>query len=330
MTTLVTGGAGYIGSATVAALRERGEDLVVFDNLSAGHRAALPAGVELIEGDLSDGPLLERLLTDHHISDVVHFAAYTSVPESVAHPERYFSNNVANTNTLLAAMRAAGVGRIVFSSTAAVYGEPETTPIAEDHPTHPTNPYGLGKRFVEKMLAAYEEACGMRSVCLRYFNACGGAPDRGEDHTPETHLIPLVLQVALGQREAITVFGSDYPTPDGSCVRDYVHVDDLAQAHLLALDHLRAGGASDRINLGNGAGYSVLQVIEAARRVTGHSIPATEAARRAGDPSTLVASSARAREVLGWTPRIPELEAIIATAWEWHRTHPDGYGERKP
>jgi UDP-glucose 4-epimerase len=328
MSTLVTGGAGYIGSATVEALRQRGDAAIVLDNLSAGHRAALPPGVTFYQGDLADRELLLRIMRDHAVEQVVHFAAYTSVPESVARPEKYIQNNVVHTFSLLEAMREAGVRQIVFSSTAAVYGEPLHTPIDESHPTAPTNPYGLTKRFIEQMLESYEAAYGLRHVCLRYFNACGGSPERGEDHQPETHLIPLVLQVALGQREAITIFGEDYPTRDGTCVRDYIHIDDLAQAHLLALDALKQGGPSLKVNLGNGAGYTVREVIEVAREVTGQPIAARTAARRAGDPSALVASARLARVALGWQPRLPDLKSIVASAWQWHRTHPQGFGDR--
>ncbi|MEN6626613.1 MAG: UDP-glucose 4-epimerase GalE [Candidatus Sumerlaeia bacterium] len=328
MTVLVTGGAGYIGSFTVAALVERGERVVVLDNLSAGHRAAVPAGVELAQGDLADRRFVAGVLSENAIEEVIHFAAFTSVPESVAKPGLYFSNNTANTLGLLQALTDAGVGRFVFSSTAAVYGEPQANPITEDHPKNPQSPYGQSKYFSEQILAAFEVAHGLRHVALRYFNACGGAPDRGEDHAPETHLVPIVLQAALGQREAVSIFGADWPTPDGTCVRDYIHVADLADAHLRALDHLRGGGQSLQLNLGNGAGYSVAEVIESARRVTGRAIPARNAPRRPGDPSTLVASSEAARRELGWTPRISNLDDIVASAWQWHRDHPNGYGDR--
>ncbi len=329
MSVLVTGGAGYIGSFTVAALAARGERVVVLDNLSAGHREAVAPGATLVEGDLADGELVRRLLVEHQIDSVIHFAAFTSVPESVARPAAYFRNNTMNTLGLLEAMLEAEVRHLVFSSTAAVYGEPAFNPITEDHPLQPQSPYGASKLFSERIMAAFGEAHGLRHVALRYFNASGGSDERGEDHTPETHLVPLVLQVALGQRERVMIFGSDWPTADGTCVRDYIHVDDLAEAHLCALDHLRAGGASLRLNLGNGAGYSVLEVIEAARRVTGRPIAHAEAPRRAGDPSTLVASAALAREELGWQPRRPNLEQIVESAWRWHQHHPHGYGARR-
>lgn len=327
MTVLVTGGAGYIGSFTVAALLARGERVVVLDSLAAGHRAAVPAGAELIEAELASADL-ELVFKDKKIDDVIHFAALTSVPDSVRKPFQYFHNNTANTLRLVEAMRLCGVGRIVFSSTAAVYGEPLSNPIAEDHPKNPQSPYGQSKFFSERILAAFEVAHGLRHVALRYFNASGGAPDRGEDHEPETHLIPIALQVALGRREKVSMFGTDWPTADGTCIRDYIHVADLADAHLRALDRLRSGGASLQLNLGNGAGYSVAEVIAAAHKITGLAIPAVEAPRRAGDPSTLVASSDAARRVLGWQPRFTDLESIVASAWQWHRAHPNGYGDR--
>jgi UDP-glucose 4-epimerase len=330
MSVLVTGGAGYIGSFAVAALRERGDEVVVLDNLSAGHRAALPADVPLIEGDLADFDLLRRTLREHRVQQVMHFAAFTSVPESVAQPERYYSNNTAGALCLLRAMLEREIGAFIFSSTAAVYGEPRSgdAPIAEDHPTRPTNPYGWSKRMVESMLESFDRAYGMRHVSLRYFNAAGGAPGRGEDHTPETHLIPLILQTALGKRGAIDVFGDDYPTRDGTCVRDYIHVADLAQAHVLALDHLSGGGKSRILNLGNGRGYTVREAIETARRVTGRPIAERLAPRRPGDPSTLVASSEQAKQALGWNPQRAGLETIVESAWEWHRSHPEGYTGR--
>ncbi|MCE5229191.1 UDP-glucose 4-epimerase GalE [bacterium] len=327
MTVLVTGGAGYIGSFTVAALLARGERVVVLDNLSAGHRAAVPPEASLIVAELADADLA-GIFETHSIDAVIHFAALTSVPESVQKPYSYFHNNTANTLRLVEAMRQAGVDKIVFSSTAAVYGEPQSNPITEDHPKNPQSPYGQSKYFSEQILAAFLVAHGVRHVALRYFNASGGAIDRGEDHTPETHLIPIALQVALGQRKSMSIFGTDWPTPDGTCVRDYIHIADLADAHLRALDHLRSGGASLQLNLGNGAGYSVAEVIAAARRVTGHAIPAVEAPRRAGDPSTLVASSEAARRILGWQPKFADLESIVESAWRWHHAHPHGYGDR--
>ena len=326
MSILITGGAGYIGSATVEALRQRGDAIVVFDNLCSGHRAALDPSVPFVQGDLADIALIRRVIEEYDVKQVIHFAAFISVPESVANPAIYYRNNFINALNLLEALSARPGAQVVFSSTAAVYGEPQGTPIDEAHPKQPGNPYGEAKLMVEQALRAFDGAYGMRHVALRYFNACGAMPGRGEDHHPENHLIPLILQVALGQREQITVYGDDYPTPDGTCVRDYVHILDLAQAHLRALDYLAGGGASVQLNLGNGMGYSVRQVIDVARRVTGHPIPERRAERRAGDPSELVASSARARAVLGWQPQFPDLEAIIASAWEWHRNFPQGYG----
>lgn len=327
MSVLVTGGAGYIGSFTVEALRQRGERVIVFDNLSAGHRAAVDPSIKLVEGNTGDTELLRRVMRENDVERVIHFAAFTSVPESVAKPEIYFQNNVMNALSLLEAMRLENVKYIVFSSTAATYGEPEAVPIDENHSNKPTNPYGWSKLMVEQILNAYDVAHGLKHVALRYFNACGGAVTRGEDHTPETHLIPIILQVALGQREAISVFGEDYPTPDGTCVRDYIHVADLASAHLAALDYLVKGGASQKINLGNGKGYSVKEVIDVAREVTGHAIPIKAGPRRAGDPSALVASSQKARDVLGWQPQFPDIRDIVASAWEWHNTHPRGYAD---
>ena len=327
MNILVTGGAGYIGSATVAALLDLGRPVVVYDNLSTGHRSAVPHEAVFHKGDMADGGCLRTVMRQHQVSHVIQFAAHTSVPESLQHPDRYFRNNTVNALVLLDAMRDCGVDRIVFSSTAAVYGEPRNYPIDEQHPTHPTNPYGLSKRFVEQILETYETAYGIRNVSLRYFNAAGGSPARGEDHRPEIHLIPRVLQVALGQHEAIRIFGLDYPTPDGTCVRDYIHVDDLASAHLSALDYLERGGAGARINLGNGQGYSVQEVVAVAREVTGHPIPTVDAPRRPGDPTQLVASSALARQVLGWEPARPQLHDIVTSAWEWHLRHPHGYND---
>jgi UDP-glucose 4-epimerase len=325
MAVLVTGGAGYIGSFAVRALLRRGDAAVVLDDLSAGHRAAVPPDVPFVEGDLADLALIRRTIREHDVREVMHFAAFASVPESVAQPDRYYRNNTAGALGVLQAMREAGADRFIFSSTAATYGEPQSVPIGEDHPTRPTNPYGWSKRMVELMLEDFDRAYGLRFVALRYFNAAGGAPDLGEDHTPETHLIPLILQTALGQREAVHVFGDDYPTRDGTCVRDYIHVDDLAEAHVLALDYLRDGGESRILNLGNGQGYTVREVIDTARRITGRPIAEKVAPRRPGDPSALVASSDRARAVLGWNPRQADLATIVETAWQWHKSHPNGY-----
>ncbi|ROR32791.1 UDP-glucose 4-epimerase GalE [Inmirania thermothiophila] len=315
---LVVGGAGYIGSHMVALLAERGHAVTVLDDLSSGHRDAVLAG-ELVVGDLGDRALLDALLGGRRFDAVMHFAARIQVAESVAQPARYYRNNVAATLTLLEAMLAHGVGAFVFSSTAAVYGEPQRVPIDEDHPKAPVNPYGRSKWMVEQMLADLEAAHGLRSVSLRYFNAAGADPAGrlGERHDPETHLIPLVLQAAAGRREAVTVFGTDYDTHDGTCIRDYVHVADLCEAHLLALERLWAGAPGGAFNLGNGNGFSVREVIETARRVTGRAIRVREGPRRAGDPARLVADSRRAREVLGWRPRHDALETIVAHAWAW-------------
>ena len=327
MKVLVTGGAGYIGSHTVRRLVQEGHEPIVYDNLCEGHRAAV-GDCPLVEGDVADLDLLTATMRDARTEAVVHFAAFRSVGESVEQPAKYFRNNVANSITLLDAMLEAGVGRIVFSSTAAVYGEPDTCPIDEDHPKNPVNPYGRTKLQVEEMLAEYAAAYGLGSAALRYFNAAGAAPagDIGEDHDPEAHLIPIVLQVALGQRERVQIYGTDYATPDGTCVRDYIHVDDLADAHILAMEQIQPGLAK-AYNLGNGTGYSVREVIERARVIAGHAIPAEEAPRRAGDPPTLVASSVRATDELGWRPRLASLDQIIETAWKWHRGHPHGYGD---
>lgn len=325
MAILVTGGAGYIGSVTVSLLRERGEDVVVLDDLYRGHREALDPAIPFYQGKVQDAALVARIVREHGVEACVHFAALIEAGESVKDPAAYFENNTAQGMAFLRALIECCVKRIVFSSTAAVYGEPKQTPIHEDHPQWPTNPYGWSKFMMERILETYDRAYGLRFVALRYFNAAGAAGRLGEHHEPETHLIPNVLRVALGQRAYISVFGEDYPTPDGTCVRDYIHVADLGSAHLLALDHLKNGGASGRINLGNGKGYSVLQVIEAARKITGHAIEARKEPRRAGDPSVLVASSEKACRVLGWTPKYPELEEIIASAWQWHSAHPKGY-----
>ena len=323
MNVLVVGGAGYIGSVTVERLQAAGLKPIVFDNLTKGHRAAVPPGVPFVQGDMSDRAALDALFAAHSVDAVMHFAALSLVGESVEHPARYFGNNVAGGLVLLDAMRAAGVKKLVFSSTAAVYGEPERWPIEEDFPHQPTNPYGESKLAFEKALKWYERAYGLRYAALRYFNACGATARVGEDHDPETHLIPLVLQVAQGKRPHIGIFGEDYPTLDGTCVRDYIHVVDLADAHIKALSVLDIRSVT--YNLGNGTGFSVKQVIEAARRVTGHAIPAQVQPRRAGDPAVLVASSARIREELGWVPQKPDIETIIADAWAWHQAHPQGY-----
>jgi UDP-glucose 4-epimerase len=323
---LITGGAGYIGSITTAELVQAGYEVVVFDNLYQGHRDAVHPQARFVQGDLSDRAALEKLFEQHPgIDGVMHFASYTLVGESMEKPHLYLRDNVVNAFNLLDTAAANGVERFILSSTANLFDEPERMPIDENEKIVPGSPYGESKYFIERLLHWFEVIHGMRYAALRYFNAAGGTPERGEDHDPETHLIPLVLEVALGQREAITVFGDDYPTPDGTCVRDYIHVVDLAQAHILAMEALDRLG-SLRYNLGNGAGFSVLEVIETARRVTGHPIPHIIGPRRPGDPATLIASSDSIREALGWTPRYPDLEDIVASAWEWHQSHPHGYG----
>ncbi len=325
MSILVTGGAGYIGSVTVELLRRRGADVVILDDLYRGHREALDPSIPFYDARVQDAALVARIVREHKIDACVHFAALLEVGESVKDPGSYFENNTAGGVVFLRALVDSGVRNIVFSSTAAVYGEPKETPITEDHPQWPTNPYGWSKFMMERMLETFDRAYGLKFVALRYFNASGATETRGEDHTPESHLVPNVLRVALGQRPYVSVFGEDYPTPDGTCVRDYIHVEDLGSAHLLALDYLKNGGASERINLGNGTGYSVLQVIETARKVTGCPIDARKEPRRPGDPSVLVASSEKARRVLGWKPQRPDLEDIVDSAWRWHKAHPRGY-----
>jgi UDP-glucose 4-epimerase len=321
---LVTGGAGYIGSVVAAQLITAGHRVTVLDNLDRGHREAAPAGAELVTGDVSDRALLDTVFARRKVDAVVHLAALLEVGESMREPERYFRNNSAGTLTLLEAMRAHGTGQIVFSSTAALFGDPERVPIDETHALRPCNVYGESKLITERMLEWFHRIHGLRYASLRYFNAAGAAGELGEDHQPESHLIPVVLQVALGQRAHVEIYGSDYATPDGTCVRDYIHVSDLAAAHLLALDALEKEGRM-LYNLGNGLGFSVRQVIETARRITGHAIPSVESARRAGDPAVLVASSEKIRKELGWAPKYSELETIIGSAWEWHRKHPRGY-----
>lgn len=325
MNVLVVGGAGYIGAHATRQLSAAGHQLWVYDNLSRGHRRAIPEGM-LIEGEVADRPRLVAALRDHEIDAVMHFAAFALVNESVNDPAIYYRNNVIAALELLDAMREAGVDRLVFSSTTATYGEPDEIPIPESTPQRPINPYGFTKLVIEQALADYAAAYGLGYAALRYFNAAGAHPDGdiGEDHDPETHLIPIVLQVALGQRDRITIFGDDYPTADGTCVRDYIHVDDLADAHLRALDRLRPGSGLC-LNLGTGRGTSVREIIEACRRVTGHAIPEIIGTRRAGDPPALIADASLAADVLGWKPRYTEIEPIVETAWRWHRTHPRGY-----
>ena len=327
MAILVCGGAGYIGSHAVHALIEKGEQVVIVDNLQTGHRGALNPKAKFYEGDIRDASVLDKIFTENKVEAVIHFAANSLVGESMEKPLLYFNNNVYGMQVLLEAMVRHGVDKIVFSSTAAVYGEPKRVPIHEDDETCPTNTYGETKLTMEKMMKWVSRANGVRYVSLRYFNAAGALPDGsiGEDHATETHLIPLILQVPMGRREHITVFGDDYPTPDGTCLRDYIHVVDLADAHVLALEYLRKGGASDIFNLGNGQGFSVKEMIAAAEKATGRSIKVEIGARRAGDPAQLIASSEKARSVLGWKPQFTDVEQVIGTAWRWHEHHPHGY-----
>ena len=320
---LVVGGAGYIGSHTVKQLMAAGHDVVVLDNLVYGHKDIVDSAlkVELIEGDIGDRPLLDKIFSIHNIDAVMHFAAYAYVGESVTAPAKYYQNNVVATLSLLDAMVAANIKNFVFSSTCASYGVPQTIPIPEDHPQNPINPYGATKLMVERILQDYGPAYGLNSIIFRYFNAAGADPEGmlGEDHNPETHLIPLTLQAALGLRENIAIFGTDYPTEDGTCIRDYIHVCDLADAHILGVEHLLKGGESDIFNLGNGLGFSVKQVIESARRVTGKEIIAIEQDRRAGDPPALIGSADKARTKLGWNPQYADIDAIMTHAWQWHQ-----------
>lgn len=329
MAILVLGGAGYIGSHTVYELIDAGRDVVVADNLLTGFRAAVHPKARFYQLDIRDRSALDELFTKEKIEGVIHFAASSQVGESMSDPLKYYDNNLHGTMVLLQAMVAHGVDKIVFSSTAATYGEPEQVPILETDRTDPTNCYGETKLAMEHMMRWVSRAHGLKYVALRYFNACGAHPSGaiGEAHNPETHLIPLILQVPNGQREKISIFGDDYPTKDGTCIRDYIHVSDLAQAHILALDHLLQGGESDVFNLGNGVGFTVKEVIDVARAVTGHPIPAETCPRRAGDPAQLIASSKKAVEQLGWKPKYNDLNTIIASAWKWHSAHPRGYEE---
>ena len=328
MKVLVCGGAGYVGSHAVAELLETGHETVVFDNLEKGHKAAVLGEVKFVQGSLCDPAALDDVFAEHEIDAVMHFAAASLVGESVAQPDKYYNNNVIGSYHLLQAMRKAGVDKIVFSSTAAVYGEPESVPITEDQRTIPTSPYGETKLAVEKMLGWYDRAYGIKSVCLRYFNVAGAhkSGQIGEDHRPETHLIPIILSVALGKRDCIQIFGSDYDTPDGTCIRDYIHVTDLADAHVLALNKLFEPGAESKIyNLGYGHGFSNLEILEAARRVTGLPIPSEMGERRPGDPSILIASPEAVMRELGFSPKHDNLDEIIASAWMFHKNHSDGY-----
>jgi UDP-glucose 4-epimerase len=329
MAILVTGGAGYIGSHTVAELLAHGEQVVVVDNLATGHRQSVAPEAQFYHGDIRDAEFMDRVFAENEIEAVIHFAASSLVGESVQKPLDYYHNNLFGTHSLVTAMLKRGIDKIVFSSTAAVYGEPKQVPIMETDPTKPESPYGETKLAMEQMFRWCDQAYGLKYVSLRYFNACGAHPEGkiGEDHKPESHLIPLILQVPLGQREHISIFGDDYPTEDGTCIRDYIHVMDLASAHRLALEYLRAGQPSDVFNLGNGTGFSVKQVIELARQVTGHPIPAKTVSRRAGDPAVLIASSQKAQQTLGWKQQYRELGTIVESAWKWHKNNPRGYAD---
>lgn len=327
MAILVTGGAGYIGSAMVEKLVDRGASVVVLDDLQRGHLASISARVPFYQGRVGDQQLVQSICDEHEIQSCIHFAALAYVGESVTHPELYFANNIAQGLALLDTLVAAGVRRFVFSSTCATYGEPTKIPIDEQHLQRPTNPYGWSKLIMEKILQAYDDAFGLKSVSLRYFNAAGATTRVGEHHEPETHLIPNVLSVALGKKPYVSVFGNQYSTPDGTAIRDYIHIADLCHAHLLALEYLQNGGASESLNLGTGRGHSVNEVITTARRVTGREIKVRVEPPRPGDPSRLVADARKARATLGWNPQYTELEAIIQSAWEWRRAHPEGYEE---
>ena len=330
MAILVLGGAGYIGSHTVYELIDHGEEVVVADNLETGHIEAVHPKAKFYQGDIRDRAFVDKVFEECKIDAVIHFAANSLVGESMTNPLKYYDNNLCGTKVLLESMVAHRIDKIVFSSTAATYGEPKNIPIMESDSTHPTNCYGETKLSMEKMFKWTGRAHGLRYVSLRYFNACGAheSGEIGEAHAPETHLIPLILQVPNGKRGAITIFGDDYQTPDGTCIRDYIHVTDLAMAHILAVQYLRDGNISNIFNLGNGVGFSVKEVIETARKVTGHPIPAVISERRAGDPARLIASSEKARQVLGWNPQHDDLEKIIASAWKWHKNHPNGFEKK--
>ena len=325
MGVLVTGGAGYIGSVAVERLVAGGEQVIVVDNLSTGHRQAVAPEAVFVQGDIVDGALLSSVFADHAVDTVMHFAAFSIVGESCSDPRKYFENNVGGALSVLGAMLEAGVTQFILSSTAAVYGHPDSVPITEDMPVRPLNPYGLSKLMVEQALAWYDSAYNLRSVSLRYFNAAGASERYGEAHDPETHLIPNVLLAADGTRENIHVFGNDYPTPDGTCIRDFIHVVDLAGAHILAMEYLRANGSTDIINLGNSVGHSVLEVIDAAKRVTNKDVPLAFGGRRPGDAHQLVASLEKARQQLGWKPEKTDIDDIVQDAWNWHQVHPNGY-----
>ena len=325
MAILVTGGAGYIGSVVVEDLRTQGHDVVVIDNLIYGHRAAVGPDIPFYEGDIGEKKLVQTIIDKHGVDACMHFSAFAYVGESVEKPGKYFENNASQTFRLLDVLVENGVKEFIFSSTCATYGEPQRVPIDESHPQNPTNPYGWSKFIVERALESFDTAYRLKFVSLRYFNACGATEKNGEHHDPETHLIPLVLAAAQGRIPHVSIFGDDYPTPDGTAIRDYIHVSDLSQAHLLALDHLRSGRSSEFFNLGNGNGFSVKEVVDAARRVTGKKIETVAAPRRPGDPSKLVAKATKAREVLGWDPKFSDIEEIIESAWKWHLMNPHGY-----
>lgn len=331
MSVLVLGGAGYIGSHTVDRLVDQGQDVVVVDSLVTGHRAAVNDKAKFYQGDLADQDFMRKVFTENpEIDAVIHFAAYSLVAESMKKPLKYFDNNTAGMIKLLEVMNEFDIKNIVFSSTAATYGIPEKMPIMESDPQDPINPYGESKLMMEKIMRWADEAYGTKFVALRYFNVAGAKPDGsiGEDHGPETHLIPIVLRVAQGKRDKLQIYGDDYNTPDGTNVRDYVHPFDLADAHILAVDHLRKGNESNAFNLGSSTGFSNLEIVEAARKVTGKEIPAEIAPRRGGDPDSLIASSDKAREILGWKPQFDNIERIIETAWAWHSSHPNGYDDK--
>lgn len=328
MAILVTGGLGYVGSHAVKMLMERGESVVSLDDLVFGHKEAA-SGSEIVIGDIGDKDLLRKIFSSHKIEAIMHFAAFADVGESVADPKKYYVTNVSKSLAMLDVMLEYDIKMMIFSSSAATFGEPKEIPIPEDHPKDPTNPYGRSKLMLEEILKEYEHAYGLRSISFRYFNASGADPSGliGEDHKPEHHIIPLVLEVASGKREKFSMFGTDWPTPDGTCIRDYVHVTDLAQAHVLGLDALRDGKKTSVYNLGNGSGYSNREVIATAEQVTGKKINVVDAPRRPGDPAVLVASSKKIMSELGWSPKYPELMTIIETAWNWHSKHPNGYGK---
>jgi UDP-glucose 4-epimerase len=324
MNVLVTGGAGYVGSVVVEVLLREGFTVVIMDSMVEGHRSAVPEGLPLVEGDIGNRSLVKETIAKYNVEAVIHMAGETLVSKSMTHPQDYFMGNVSKGLELLEAMRESGVRRIIFSSTAALFGNPEYTPIDERHPTNPINTYGRSKLMFEQMLEWYQKAHNLNYVCLRYFNAAGATEQHGEHHRVETHLIPIVLQTALGKRDHVDVYGSDYETRDGSCIRDYIHVEDLAMVHVEALRRMDDTGPQ-KLNLGNGEGYSVKEVIGAARAITGHPIPALEADRRPGDPAVLIATSELTRELLNIKPRYPGIKEIVETAWKWHSKYPDGY-----